>query len=339
MVAARLFDGRSALDRPVLVHVDDDALELREPDGAVVATWAVTSLRRCDGDAPGPGALLRRHGGAERLAVADPELLRRLQAAGARLGHRRQSSGGWTGLAIGLFCSLGIAILLVDQLPALATPLVPRALERSWSAGIEAVLERGSRRCEATAGLAALDGLITTLAGAAGIRPVPRFVVLDDDRVNAFTLPDGRLVILHGLIATAADADEVAGVLAHELGRVAHRDPTREMLRGIELNMLARSLGWGGGLGGEMAALSYGRRAEAAADASALATLHRAGLRADGLGRFFMRLQARGGDGAGFAFLSDHPATATRIAAVRTGTAGAPSMTPTAWTAVRAICD
>ncbi len=340
METARLFDGRSALDRPVVVRIDDDALELREPDGAVIATWPVASLRRCDGDAPGPGALLRRHGGAERLAMADPELLRRLQAAGARLGHgRRWSGGGWTGLAAGLFCSLGIAILLVDRLPALAMPLVPRALERSWSAGIEAVLERGSRRCETPAGLAALDGLIETLAGAAGIRPVPRFAVLDDDRVNAFTLPDGRLVILHGLIATAADADEVAGVLAHELGHVAHRDPTREMLRGLELNMLARSLGWGGGLGGEMAALSYGRRAEAAADASALATLHRAGLRADGLGRFFMRLQARDGGGAGFAFLSDHPATATRIAAVRTGTAGAPSMTPTAWNALRAVCD
>ena len=88
-----------------------------------------------------------------------------------------------------------------------------------------------------------------------------------------------------------------------------------------------------------MAALSYGRRAEAAADTSALATLHRAGLRADGLDRFFLRLQAWDGGGAGFAFLSNHPATAARITAARTGTAGAPSMTPTAWSAVRAICD
>ena len=176
--------------------------------------------------------------------MADPELLRRLQAGAPGSAHpKRWSGGGWTSLAAGLFCSLGIAILLVDQLPALVTPFVPRALERSWLGGIEAVLEQTSCRCEAPAGLAALDGLITTLARTSGIQPVPRFVVLDDGCVNVSTLPDGQLVILHGLIATAADADEVAGVLAHELGHVAHRDPTHEMLRGIELNMLARSLG------------------------------------------------------------------------------------------------
>ena len=338
-MTARLFDGRSALDRPVLVRIDNAALELRELRGAVIARWPVASLRRCDNDAPGTGALLRRLGGAERLALADPELLRRLQAGGARLGRRGRSSGGWVGLGVGLLGSLGVATLLVDRLPSLALPFVPRALEHQWSNGIEAVLETGTRRCEAPAGLAALGGLITTLARAAGISPVPRFIVLDDESVNAFTLPDGRLVILHGLIAKVADADEMAGVLAHELGHVAHRDPTREMLRDLELNMLARSLGWGGGLGSQMARLSYGRRAEAGADASAVVTLQRAGLRADGLGRFFERLRALNGSDAGFAFLSDHPTTAARIAAVRTGTAGSPSMTTASWTAVRIVCD
>ncbi len=111
--------------------------------------------------------------------------------------------------------SLGVAILLVDRLPSLALSFVPPALEHQWSSGIEAVLETGIRRCEAPAGLAALDGLITTLARAARISPVPGFVVLNDERVNASTLSNGRLVILHGLIAKAADADEVAGVLAH----------------------------------------------------------------------------------------------------------------------------
>lgn len=338
MTAARLFDGRSALDRPVLVQPVGAELELREIAGDVIATWPIASLKRCDHDAPGPGAVLGRTGGVERLALEDPELLRRLAEGGARLGRvRRWGATAWLGVGAGLVGSLAVAALMIDRLPALATPFVPQALERSWSASIVTTLEIGAQPCTAAAGRTALGGLIATLANAAHISPVPRFVVLDDDQVNAFTLPDGRLVILHGLIAEA-DADEVAGVLAHELGHVAHRDPTREVMRGLELDMLARGLGWGGGLGSRMAALSYGRRAEAAADASALVTLRRAGLRADGLGRFFRRMQALEDRGTGLAFLSDHPATAARIAAVQTDATGAAAMTPDAWKAVRAIC-
>jgi predicted Zn-dependent protease len=157
--------------------------------------------------------------------------------------------------------------------------------------------------------------------------------------VNAFTLPDGRMVILRGLIDKAGNADEFAGVLAHELGHMRHRDPTRETLRRLMLIMLARSLGWGGDIGGQMTALSYGRRAEAAADASAIETLQRAGLRADGLGHFFDRMHTEtGGDGLP-AFLSDHPSTVARAEALRTGPTGAPAMTAAEWTEVQKICS
>lgn len=340
MVTARLFDGRSALEQPVLVELDGAFLQLRGPDATLIATWPIAAINRCDGDVPGPAAVLRRHGSPERLAVADADLLQRLRDRGARLGRRRKwGATDWSGFSVALLGSIVIAAVLVDRLPSLALPLVPPALERSWASGIEIALEAGSRRCTAPAGQAALVTLISTLAHAAGIAPVPPVVVLDDQTVNAFTLPGGRLVILRGLIAKAADPDELAGVLAHELGHVARRDPTREMLRALELNMLARSLGWGGSLGSQMAALSYGRRAEAAADASAVATLRRAGLRADGLGRFFMRLQTLEGRDTRFAFLSDHPATAARIVAVQTGTAGAEPMTADAWKSIRAICD
>ncbi len=109
--------------------------------------------------------------------------------------------------------------------------------------------------------------------------PAPPVVVRDNRLVNAFTLPDGEIVVMRGLIDAAQDGDEVSGVLAHEMGHVQHRDPAREMLRRIGLNMTARSLGWGGNLAGALTGLSYGRRAEARADDAALVTLSRAGLR------------------------------------------------------------
>ena len=142
---------------------------------------------------------------------------------------------------------------------------------------------------------------------------------------------------MRGLIDEAASPDELSGVLAHEIGHVRRHDPTREMLRGLALNMVARSLGWGTSVAGQMAALSYGRRAEAAADASAVTTLRRAGLRTDGLRGFFQRLRSDAGD-APLPFLSDHPATSRRIALLPVDTVGLAALPPLEWRAVQAVC-
>ena len=336
MYAGRLFDGTSAQVRPVSIVVRDTELDLRTPEGAPIDHWPIGELVRSDADAP-DGATLRRRTGVERLWCADPGLLAELGRAGALLERTvRWTKLAWTFCLLGVAASLAAAIGLVDRLPGLAAPLVPRVVERTWSNGLETSLVAGSRRCDGSAGRAAVARLLATLMAAAGVLGPPRFTVLDDPQVNAFTLPDGRIVILDGLLSTAGGPDELAGVLAHELGHVAHHDPTREAIRGLEIRMLARILGWSGGVGAQLASLSYGRRAEARADASALATLHRAGLRADGLARFLSRLEASS-DGMPD-FLSDHPSTAARVRDLAVGPEGQEAMTPADWQATRGVC-
>ncbi len=44
---------------------------------------------------------------------------------------------------------------------------------------------------------------------------------------NAFALPGGKVYLLNGLLNLARSPDEIAGVLAHELGHVQHRDGMR----------------------------------------------------------------------------------------------------------------
>jgi beta-barrel assembly-enhancing protease len=65
--------------------------------------------------------------------------------------------------------------------------------------------------------------------------PEPRYpflvTVVDQPMVNAFATPGGFIVILHGLLDRTASAEELAGVLAHEIQRVVHRDTTRAVLR------------------------------------------------------------------------------------------------------------
>ena len=54
--------------------------------------------------------------------------------------------------------------------------------------------------------------------------------VLSTPVPNAFALPGGRVYLFHGLLAKAENVDEVAGVLAHELGHLRQRDNLRQLI-------------------------------------------------------------------------------------------------------------
>ncbi len=336
--AARYFDGLTAAARAVSARLEGGMLVLRGEEGATAACWPVAEVERCDGGYA-EAATLRRRGGAERLQLDDAGLLEALRTQGAPIGRRtRWDARHWGGMVLGLVASLAAAAWLLDRLPAMLAPLVPHRLERAWSSNAQAVLTGVASPCAGQAGMEALRGLVGKLAEAAGVSPAPLVVVLDNDLVNAFTLPDGEIVVMRGLIDAAQDGEELAGVLAHEMGHVQHRDATREMLRRIGLNITARSLGWGGDLAGTLTGLSYGRQAEARADDAALVTLSRAGLRADGLGRFMAVLEARGGDAGMPAFLSDHPGTGFRAERLRRPAVGAVAFDGAAWRSVRGVC-
>jgi WD40 repeat protein len=56
-----------------------------------------------------------------------------------------------------------------------------------------------------------------------------QFFVFDINDVNAFTLPGGRIYVSRKMIAFARNEDELAGVVAHELGHIIARHSTMDM--------------------------------------------------------------------------------------------------------------
>lgn len=58
-----------------------------------------------------------------------------------------------------------------------------------------------------------------------------QFFLADLPDVNAFTLPGGRIYVSRKLVAFAREEDELAGVLAHELGHAVARQSAIEMTR------------------------------------------------------------------------------------------------------------
>jgi predicted Zn-dependent protease len=149
-----------------------------------------------------------------------------------------------------------------------------------------------------------------------------RFLLVRDAAVNAFAAPGGLVAVHTGLVARAGSPDELAGVLAHEVGHVLARHTLRQLL--VELGLAASVrvlLGSPGGAGEALAAgaarlgaLRFGRDQERDADQRAVDVLRRARLPAGGLVGFFDRLAEQ--DGAVPALLATHPPSAERSAAL-----------------------
>jgi len=158
---------------------------------------------------------------------------------------------------------------------------------------------------------ALLRDMSRPLIEAAGLRPENvQVVVLNSSEINAFVVA-GQTVYLHSALITAADnANEVQGVIAHELGHITGghiigitqgaQRATGIMLLSLLLGAAAMAAGAGeAGMGvlaaGQQAALgsflAFSRVQENAADQAGAAYLTRSGTSGRGSLAFFRRLQ------------------------------------------------
>jgi predicted Zn-dependent protease len=165
------------------------------------------------------------------------------------------------------------------------------------------------------------------------------------EAVNAAALPGGKIIVFSGLLAEAGSADEVAGVLAHEIQHVLHRDALRGLVGRLGGSAVTALILGGGdlamiaGQAGALDQLAYGRDQERAADRDGVLLLTRAGLPPAALSAFLERLRAREG-GKLPEFLSTHPDTGARIVELRRLAVATPVADPRPlaidWEAVRA---
>ena len=65
------------------------------------------------------------------------------------------------------------------------------------------------------------------------------FEILDQKEINAFALPGGYVYLFKGLLDKVESDDEIAGVLAHEIGHIAARHTAKRVQGSISLNALA----------------------------------------------------------------------------------------------------
>jgi predicted Zn-dependent protease len=160
--------------------------------------------------------------------------------------------------------------------------------------------------------------------GGVSIRMSFEVIVLQSPEINAFTLPGDTVCVDTGLIREMRSAEEMAGVLGHELSHAYNRDPLTMLMRriGVAALLNAVSGGQGGAILGSMAQtmvdVRYGREAEDRADGFSVRLLARAGIPPDSFANALERIRDSGPKAPGLLkYLDPHSPIDERIARAR----------------------
>jgi predicted Zn-dependent protease len=162
------------------------------------------------------------------------------------------------------------------------------------------------------------------------------FFIAKDPVINAFSAPGGYIGINSGLIIITRNEDELAAVMAHEIGHITqnHLQRAYESAKKDTPLMALVALGAiaaGGAAGGQAAAaallggqgllmqkeINFTRKDEAEADRTGIMTLSKSGFDPNAMASFFQRMEdVMSADAGGInvpSLLLDHPVTSQRI--------------------------
>jgi predicted Zn-dependent protease len=228
-------------------------------------------------------------------------------------------------------------------------PLVPQAFERRIGEASEVQIRAlfGNLVCARPAGQAAYVKLLGKLREAAGLDTDVQSSVLSTEVPNAFALPGGKVYMFSGLLAKAESPDEIAGVLAHELGHLKHHDNMRGLIYNGGTSFLIGLLF--GDVTGSSALIfasrslvtaSHSREAEQNADSVTIDVMHKLGRSPKPMGELLYRVTGKEG-GRNLSILAGHPLTEDRLQRMSGEdhpASGPPLLTPEEWAALKTIC-
>jgi Zn-dependent protease with chaperone function len=344
-------DGTSSRRREVALRLDV-ACEIRAGE-EIVASWSYADIRRVDGPAGTLRLMCISAPLLARLEVRDAalvaELERRCPALDADLPGTK---GTVTIVAWSLAALASIVLMVMYAVPYAAdklTPLVPHSVEqhigRVADNQVKVIFE--GKECASPDGKAAFDKLVDLLRRTSGVGDVAQVTVISNAIANAIALPGGRIYVFEGLIARAENVDELAGVIAHEIGHVKNRDSLRNMIYNGGMSFLIGLLF--GDITGSSAIIfasqamfqaSHSRDAERDADAMTIEVMGKLGRSPKPMGEFLLRVTGKE-KGKGLGLISSHPLSEDRLARMseHDGSPSAPALlTAAEWAAVKAIC-
>jgi predicted Zn-dependent protease len=317
------YDG--ATSRPCRVHLEaaPDGLRWRSDDGQG-ATWPYAEVRVVQGR--WPGQPVRVQLGREAIVVADTRLLDAMATAAPGAGFQPTlGRGALAGRAAGAL--VGVVVLVAGFVqglnPAMASllaPHVPVAWEEKLGQLVVDRLAPVEQRCTTPARLAQVQRVAAALAAAQPSPYTYKVIIQRSDEINAFAAPGGYIVINEALLTRTRSAEELAGVLAHEVQHIHRRHVTRHLLQGLGAQAVASVVMGDTGMGTlalVLGMLHYGQDLENEADREGMRLMQAAKLDPQAMVRTYREHlsddEAEAESGPWPAWLSTHPRTADRV--------------------------
>jgi predicted Zn-dependent protease len=153
-------------------------------------------------------------------------------------------------------------------------------------------------------------------------------VVFDDDQVNAFALPGGKIGVYTGLLNVAVNQHQVAAVIGHEIGHVIAKHGNERMSNNAVIGFGQQAVGqvlaanqvsqtpeimMALGVGLQFGTLKYSRVHESEADEIGLTLMAKAGFKPTESVSLWQNMAAQSGGKRQPEFMSTHPGPESRI--------------------------
>lgn len=157
------------------------------------------------------------------------------------------------------------------------------------------------------------------------------FSLIDDDQINAWCMPGGKVAVYTGLLPVTQTEAGLAVVMGHEIAHAIAKHSSERMSQAIAAELGGVAVGIGTaeqsnttravintayGLGGQLALMSYSRNQESESDRLGLVFMAMAGYDPREAVAFWERMmeaKSASGSAAPPEFLSTHPSDARRI--------------------------
>lgn len=260
------------------------------------------------------------------------ELGKQAAQADHRIVKRGSHNTRYWAIVVGVVCALAITVyLLLDPMSAAVATMIDPKFEIK----LGDMLARTDKLDKKSENYHRVIGIGQKLTAQLEKCPYKfQFFVKKDKEVNACAYPGGIIIINSALIEKSKNDDELAGVMAHEIGHVIHRHTLKQALHNCGL-ITCLSLVSGGvsgpgeaekletvfALAQKLESLNFSRAQESDADITGLELEVKAGYSGEGIINFFKRLEREEntlGPGSArlFSVLSTHPMSADRAAKI-----------------------
>ena len=382
-------DGKTANSHEVEIVLQEDSLrfDLKNPASSsqtMPEFWRYDQIHSPTPVKPSSDHVLLTYEKKEgqRLFVEHPDFAKRILDFAPNITSGKHTWGllKWPlGIAVTMIIFWALTYFNVISPAHYIANILPDNTRVSLGQGVVKTIQRKNKVCTSPEGSKAFTKLINRLNQGLGQKQNFNIKIVNLSYENAFAAPGDHIVMSGKLIRNANSADEVAGVLAHEMGHAVKLHPETNIVRALGI-MAALQLFTAGESGafGELAFFlvqsGYSRQAETEADEFAAKTLTQSNIDTRPLAGFFERIikqrkikldknksskdkktsqknekektsaqSTNNGDDnrSIIQWISSHPATSERIKFFNKSklTTSPEILTPSEWQALKNICD